>query len=278
MGKKRIAQVLAKAGLTLGTTTIGRMLKAPRSSPPDGKGGSQEQTCFSEESSSTPTITARYPDHVWHVDLTAVPTCSGFWVPWIPFALPQVWPFCWWVGVVLDHFSRRVVGFRIFRTPPPSEDVCRFLQSTIRMAGCKPKYIVSDKGIQFWCEHFKNWCRRHGIRPRFGAVGRYGSVALIERFLRSLKTECTRRILVPPRDRDFRHELALYVTWYNRYRPNQGLDGLVPFQLVDALSVSTTLNLRHPEVANSNIPKFELLVTSLEGRRHLPIIELRKAP
>lgn len=33
-----------------------------------------------------------------HASLTG-PTALGFWASWVPFALPQVWPFCWWVGV-----------------------------------------------------------------------------------------------------------------------------------------------------------------------------------
>jgi hypothetical protein len=61
MGKKRIAQVLARAGLTLGATTIGRMLKAPRPSPPEGNGGSQEQAELPGESSATRTVTAKHP-------------------------------------------------------------------------------------------------------------------------------------------------------------------------------------------------------------------------
>ena len=67
-------------------------------------------------------VTARHAGEVWHVDLTAVPTGPGFWVPWVPFALPQSWPFCWWVGVVVDHFSRAVVGFAIFRDRVVSEN------------------------------------------------------------------------------------------------------------------------------------------------------------
>jgi hypothetical protein len=34
------------------------------------------------------TVTAKRPNHVWHVDLTVVPTASGFWAPWFPLALP----------------------------------------------------------------------------------------------------------------------------------------------------------------------------------------------
>ena len=78
MGKVKIAETLCRAGLLhLGVTTVGRILKEePQSDPGD------ETTC-------TRVVTAKYPNHVWHVDLTAVPTSVGFWAPWLPFALPQ---------------------------------------------------------------------------------------------------------------------------------------------------------------------------------------------
>ena len=99
MGKVKIAQTLARVGLHLGSTTVGRMLKEKRRhfQPP------AEET---DEPAPDRVVTAKYPNHVWHVDLTAVPTGLGYWCPWLPFALPQYWPFCWWVAVVVDHFSR----------------------------------------------------------------------------------------------------------------------------------------------------------------------------
>jgi hypothetical protein len=48
----------------------------------------------------------------------------------------------------------------------------------IHKAKSKPRTLVVDKGRQFWCRGFKSWSRRHDIRPRFGAVGRRGSIAL----------------------------------------------------------------------------------------------------
>ena len=74
-------------------------------------------------------VTAKRPGHVWHVDLTTVPTGGGFWVPWLPHTWPQSWPFCWWVAVVVDHFSRAVVGFAVFTKRPNSLDVQRFPRS-----------------------------------------------------------------------------------------------------------------------------------------------------
>src|SRR5439155_4377784 len=85
LGRVRIARVLARAGLHLGPTTVRRMLRPP--GPP--KPPPTPQT-------SPRTITARRPNDLWHVDLTTVPTALGFWAAWVPFALPQVWPFSWW--------------------------------------------------------------------------------------------------------------------------------------------------------------------------------------
>ncbi|MCL2118090.1 MAG: hypothetical protein FWH27_06640 [Planctomycetaceae bacterium] len=59
--------------------------------------------------SNWPTVQAWYPDHVWSVDLTVVPSTDGLWVPWSPNALTQVHPYSWYVMVVIDHYSRKVM-------------------------------------------------------------------------------------------------------------------------------------------------------------------------
>jgi transposase InsO family protein len=128
-----------------------------------------------------------------------------------PFSLPQVWPFCWWLVVVMDHFSRLCRGVAVFKKQPTSGQVRAFLG---RLYGkTHPKYIISDKGRQFWCEGFKGWCERIGIRPRFGAVGKYGSISVLERFIRTLKDEWLRKIVVPFRQDRLRQEVHCYIDW-----------------------------------------------------------------
>ena len=103
MGKVKIAGVLARAGLHLGSTTVGRIVKESPVQPPVS-----EKPEIGERH-----VTAERPNHVWNVDLTTVPISGGFWVPWSPLTLPQYWPFCWWMAIVLDHYSRRVMGFAV---------------------------------------------------------------------------------------------------------------------------------------------------------------------
>jgi transposase InsO family protein len=183
LGKRKIAAVLARAGLHLSATSVRRMLNQPsRYAPPPPP---------LKAKMTTPVVTARRPHHVWHVDLTVTPTRAGFWCPWLPNALPQCWPFGWWIAVVIDHYSRRVLGTTTFYKQPTSEEVRAFLGRTIQQASATPNYLICDRGSQFDNGGFHAWCRRRGIRPRYGAIGKHGSIAVVERFIRTLK-ECKR--------------------------------------------------------------------------------------
>jgi transposase InsO family protein len=220
MGKAKIAQVLCRAGLHLGSTTVQRMLHPkprPRATP--------------VSSSFSGVVTAKRPNHVWHSDLTTVPTSLGFWTSWFPFSLPQRRPFCWWIAVVVDHYSRRIMGFAVFDQQPTSVAVRTFLGRAIRKAGVPPQHLITDQGKQFRDKAFGRWCRRRGIRQRFGAVGKYGSIAVVERLIRTIKNECTRQLLVPYQRNALRRELELFSNWYNGHRPHDTLDSATPDEI-----------------------------------------------
>ena len=112
---------------------------------------------------------------------------TGFWVPWLPKSLIQRWPFCWWVAVVEDHLSRRIMGFAVFDKQPTSVQVRSFLGRAIHDAGTAPKHLICDGGGQFDCDGFKDWAKRKDINLRFGAIGQHGSLAVIERLIKTLK-------------------------------------------------------------------------------------------
>ena len=117
----------------------------------------------------------------------------------------------------------------MFRSQPTSEQVRQFLGRVIAGVAAVPKYLITDSGTQFTGTGFKAWCRRRGIRQRQGAVGRPGSIAVLERFIRTLKDGCTRVLgIVPLRHRSFQREVSLFNGWYNQHRPHMTLDGATP--------------------------------------------------
>ena len=98
LGKVKIADKLARAGIHIGKTTVERILREKPATAPEPS---------SVDSGKRRRIVARYPGHTWHADLTAVPISGGFWASWVPNAIWQRCPVCWWLLNVVDHYSRR---------------------------------------------------------------------------------------------------------------------------------------------------------------------------
>ena len=281
MGTRRIARVLARAGLHLGATTVRRMLRpAPKPIPK------------SLDRSGLRVVTAKRPDHVWHLDLTTVLTSSGLWTAWAPFAFPQCWPFCWWVAVVVDHYSRRVMGAAVFLKEPTSAEVVRFLGRVCRALRSRPDHVITDHGVQFTASDFATWCRRRGVRRRFGAIGKYGRLAVVERFIRSMKTECARAILVPFRRTELEGKIFAYIAWFNGDRPHAFLAGATPDEIYFRKMPACRKPRfeprdRWPKPSRCARPQalirgrpgveVELVVEHRGGRKHLPVVGLRRA-
>jgi transposase InsO family protein len=283
LGKVKIAQILGRAGLHIAPSTVRRIIRAKPVRPPEPTAPKHPKP--------EKIVTARYPDHVHHVDLTVIPTAIGMALSLPPFSLPQFWPFCWWALLVEDHFSRRIQGFTLFMSHPTSVQVRTFLGTLYAGPnGVKPKHLICDHGVQFFCGPFKAWCKLRGIKPRYGAVGRYGSLAVIERLIRTLKDGFTRRILVPFRREAVRQEVATFVAWYNECRPNMTLKGRTPNEVYFSRRPANERSRIEPRArwpaasrcASPQAPvdgppgrRVELVVRHRHGL--MPIVELRPA-
>jgi len=281
MGTARIAAVLSRAGLHLGRTTVRRMLeRRPRRAAPAATARAERR------------IRSSRPNHIWMVDRTTVPTLAGFWASWLPWSAPQRWPFSCWIAVGVDPFSRRIMGVRVSRGRPSAVAMSTFLASMIRAAGQAPRHLITDRGREFTARSFRRGCRRAGIRQRFGAIGKHGSIALVERCIRVLKDEGVRRWLAPIRWRTVGRELVLFADWYNGHRPHGGLAGATPDEIhFGRLPAHQRPRFepraRWPRVAACARPqapvrgrpgvRLALEIRYLEGRAHLPVVALTRA-
>jgi len=272
MGHVRIAQTLARAGLRLSATTVRRIVRE--------KAGPKLGEPVAVVIPRRRRVAARYPGHTWHLDLTAVPTRAGFWIPWFPHSAPQRWPFCWCVAVVVDQVSRTMLGFAVFARTPDSRQLQEFLERVIQSVAHTPRHIITDRGSQFWCRAYRRWCKRRGIRPRFGRLGEPSSICICERFIRSRKDECTRRLIGPLFHSAVRREIGSYATWYNESRPHTHLFGRTPHEVFHGRRIHSNrfeTRPRMPGYRAERADRLELVVSYRDGRRHLPVIQLRRA-
>ena len=279
MGRQRVADTLARVGLDVAASSVRRITREMPKLPPRPA----DPIKPSEAKSDARGVEATRPDHVWHCDLTVVPTALGYWLPWFPLAVVLGWPFAWWVAGVVDQYSRGVVAVKAFGKQPDSAEVTAFLEAAIAKAGRAPEHLISDRGVQFQAD-YSEWCKVHGINARWGAVGSHKSIAIIERFWRTLKDECCRRMVVPLGLAEMQTELDVYVAWYNQHRPHRALGGATPEERraesvaeVVRFEARAGVPIRGDPELTKRVSSLELSVDGYEGRKHLPVVTLRAA-
>jgi putative transposase len=119
---------------------------------------------------------AAAPNVLWGADITYVPTWSGFL----------------YLAVVLDVFSRRVVGWSM-STTLQTELVTAALNMALAVR--RPRGVIhhSDQGSQYTSLAFGKLCRERGVLPSMGSVGDAYDNAMAESFFATLECELLAR-------------------------------------------------------------------------------------
>ena len=182
LGKVKIAQCLAHAGLHLGATTVGRMLNCPTTAAtePDpcaaeGRSAIRRAHCYGQ--TSEPRLARRS---------YRCADGDGFLLRVVSPTLPQKWPFSYWLAVVVDHYSRRAMGVTAVKEQPTSADVRSFWPRNRKGGhGAEAYHLRSRRAIRL--RRISVMVLAKGIKPRYGAVGKHGSIAVVERFILTFK-------------------------------------------------------------------------------------------
>jgi putative transposase len=194
-------------------------------------------------------LVAKRPGHLWFIDFTRVGGVLRSVV----------------VGAVIDGFSRKLLAIAVAPREPTAALAVRLLREAVRDHGA-PTWVITDHGKQFTSVAFTRALKRHSTGRRYGAVGRSGSIALIERFWRSFKFEYANGLLVWRPIRSIDARLRSYASWFNEHRPHQGLGGRTPDEVHDAKSTR----------AKSVPLRAAIEVRLLDDDRDLPVLRLRK--
>ncbi len=131
--------------------------------------------------------------------------------------------------MAIDHFSRKVVCVAPLEGPNAGW-IVEALEQALRKHGA-PKHIISDQASVFIGAVFAGLLRQWNIKPRLGAVGKHGSIAVTERVIKTLKYEWLRCV---PLIKGFDYLTSLgseCEKWYNTWRPHMTLEGFRPDDL-----------------------------------------------
>jgi putative transposase len=154
---------------------------------------------------------AQGPDQLWVADITYVPTWAGFL----------------YVAVVLDAWSRRVVGWA-FAVHLRVELVLAALEMAVRRR--QPTAVIhhSDQGCQYTSVAFGNRCREAGVLPSMGSVGDAYDNALCESFFATLECELIDRTRLRTPQEAEGAVFEFIEGWYNPHRRHSALNYASP--------------------------------------------------
>jgi putative transposase len=174
-GAPRLRIDLAEAGIQAGRKRVARLMRAAgltgvsrrRHTVTTVRDGARQAPDLVDRN-----FTADRPDMLWVADITYVPTWAGFL----------------YLAVVLDAFSRRIVGWSM-ATSLHMQGVLDALDMALWQR--RPSGVIhhSDHGSQYTAIAFGKRCREAGVRPSMGSVGDAYDNAMAESFFATLECE-----------------------------------------------------------------------------------------
>jgi len=175
-GRPRIQGDLAEAGIHVSDKRVARLMRERNIHGASRRKGFKT-TVRDHDARPAPDLvdrrfTATEPNQLWVADITYVPTWSGFL----------------FVAIVLDVFSRRVVGWAM-ATNLRTQLVLDALNMAIYRR--QPENVIhhSDQGTQYTSIAFGSRCHEAGVRPSMGSVGDCYDNAMCESFNATLECE-----------------------------------------------------------------------------------------
>lgn len=157
-------------------------------------------------------FTAEQPNRRWVADLTYISTLEG----WL------------YVAVVLDLFSRRIVGLAMGDRMTDDLVLAALEQALIHRNPLPGLLHHSDQGSQYTSHDFQKMLANHQITASMSGKGNCYDNAAMESFFHTLKTEHVYFERYQTRDQA-KHSIFEYIeVFYNRQRRHSTLDYKTP--------------------------------------------------
>nr|WP_310305900.1 IS3 family transposase [Sphingomonas sp. BE270] len=217
-GSPRMTRELQDDGFAIGRRRTARLMRE------NGLRGRQKRrfkrTTDSEHSwPIAPNIidqdfTATTPNQKWGVDISYVWTREG----WL------------YLAVVLDLFSRRVVGWAVGDRLHRDLALAALRKALVMRRPPEGLIHHSDRGSQYCSVDYQAELHRHGIRISMSGKGNCYDNAMVETFFKTIKSELVWRTVFYTRDQAAQ-AIARYIDgFYNPVRRHSALDYISPAQ------------------------------------------------
>jgi len=214
-GSPRITEDLKSQGIPCGKNRIAKLMRKNGIMAKTKK--KYKITTFSRHTRPVaPNLLKNWPvkksNIAWVSDITYVRTGEG----WL------------YLAVVLDIFSRHVVGWSMGERLCDDLVIHAFTKAVMKRGRSTPFVFHSDRGSQYTSHRFKNLLFQHCIMQSMSGKGNCYDNAFAESFFGTLKTELGGRY---PSKSMARQEIFEYIeVFYNKIRRHSALNYLSPVE------------------------------------------------
>ena len=204
-GYRRIAMQIANAfGLVIDKDVVRRVLSKHYKNNPEDTGPSWL------------TFIGHMKESVWSIDL---------------FRSESIHLKTHWIMVVMDQFTRRLIGFSAHKGPVTGVDLCCLFNKIISKKGF-PKYLSSDNDPLFQFHRWKANLRILDIEEIKSTPHVPTSHPFIERLIGSVRREILDKTFYWNAT-DLQNKLELFQNYYNEERCHHGIEGVTPLRKAD---------------------------------------------
>jgi putative transposase len=159
-------------------------------------------------------FTAAAPNLKWATDITYVPTAQGLL----------------YLSVMLDLFSRRVVGWAMLPTLVADLVVLCLEMAILNRRPGGDLLIHSDRGSQYSAGDFRRMLSDYDFTQSMSRKGNCWDNAVVESFFASLKVECVYPLHFRTREHAQQEVFKYIETFYNPKRLHSTLDYVSPVE------------------------------------------------
>jgi putative transposase len=142
----------------------------------------------------------------------------------------------YWVLVVMDQYTRRIIGFGIHRGVVDGWALCRMFQQAIRGAGL-PKYLSSDHDPLYRFQQWEANLRILGVMEIKTVPYTPWSHPFVERLIGTIRRDYLDRLLFWTAI-DLETKLIAFKDYYNGHRSHSGLKGKTPIETFESKGAS----------------------------------------
>ena len=212
-GAEKIRIALTESGIRVSTKRIAAIMQELdlHSIRPDAKKQFKKRQQYKKQNLLEQQFTAERPNQIWVSDITYF-KINDYWLY-----------FC----MILDLFSRRVIGYRVSRNASPHLVTSTFRDAYPARGNPIGLTFHSDRGAQYTSATLTELLQKCGAKQSFSATARPHDNAVAEAFFASFKKEEAYRREYTS-EQSYRKSVAQYVQFYNELRPHRTLKYQTP--------------------------------------------------